>query len=249
MKTLVVLLSLTLGAQDSVATAPGFQYGPPSSPLSWQDSTNTKTLDVSRFSPQRNVFGSAHHPATVQVVTLNDDRPYGEAGSQTVWLARYENVPLLGPDGETEESIAMSVAFNGAGDPICAFTDPAPHWLKPALPQTVETRVAQERWTTSSASYGDLSATLTDVLGAVWAIYGLNPNRTAQVILRPRFVQNTFPATMVDGHLVPATPPENVWIVEVLGTAVLKDHGIIFTTLIAELRDRDLSEIIGMRWY
>jgi hypothetical protein len=87
---------------------------------------------IRSFTPQQNVLGAALETNSVQRVTFRESRPYGEATEpQTVWLARYEAVPINADNGRHSASVPLSLVFDASSSALlCAFTDPAPTWAR-----------------------------------------------------------------------------------------------------------------------
>ena len=231
------------------ADGPQLQYGPPVSPLFFKDLEPTKPSSTVEFSPRREFLGVSKQPASVKMVELLDEHPYGENGRRTVWLARYELVRVQAPDTSRSAAVALSLAFDTAtSDLLCAFTDPAPRWARSTLPPLdPEAHTAEEGWKSSPAHYEELRSTLTEVLAVLWKRSGVDPSKTGQIVIRPRFVANPNFVNTVDRS--PLYPPANVWIVEVLGTVVMRRHFLgqehLLTTLVAHVRDGDLKVLPG----
>jgi hypothetical protein len=230
------------------AEAPPVEYGPPASPLSWQEIEPAKSGETPAFAP-RGV--ELQQPASVKRVEFQDRRPYGEVGHRDIWLARYESVPVRRPDS-TFAAVTVSLAFDAeAGNLFCAFTDPTPTWAKPKGylgDDDIEAKMS-ERWRVFPARYGELRSTLTEVLAAAWRHCGADPGREGQIIVRPRWIQNKLRKsnpTDPDGPTLPPDPACNMWIIEVLGAFIMERYGANLTTQIAVIRDGDLHYTGGM---
>lgn len=233
-----LLLSATAGAWTSPLTS-----GPALSPVSFKAVESAKVSLAREFAPRRNILGVTKQPVSVKLMQLEDQRPYGEIPQRMVWLARYEEVRVQTSDGSRGPAVvALSLAFDAStNELLCAFTDPAPRWaLPPHPPLNPETHTAKEGWGRAPAHYDELRSTVTEVLGVLWRRYGADPSKAGQIVLRPRFVSN--PTFVKTEDRSPLYPPSNVWVVEVLGTVLIRDP---FTTLVAHIRDSDLVILPG----
>jgi hypothetical protein len=91
----------------------------------------------------------------------------------------------------------------------------------------------------------NLQSTLTAVLGALWENFAIDPTKAGQIVIRPRFVtEKVHPKDAHTGEPI-VQPPMNVWIVEVLGTVVMRRGNWLPTVLVAQFRDGDLKMLIG----
>ena len=223
-------------------------YGPSASPLSWKALRPEQPIKEAEFSLSRGRLGDVpEHPMSLQLADLKDGRPYGDKEERRVILARFEPVLVRAPEDKSPASITLTVACDAATkELVCAFTDPSPRWIVSTLdPGVVDSSAIDDGWEMSPARYDSLKSSLTDVLAAAWRTFGVDPSKTGQVIIRPRFVANKYPAEQ--GTLVPRYRPCNVWIVEMLGTEIIKhrvfgaDHNL--TTLVAQFRDGDLTQL------
>jgi len=214
------------------------------SPLSWSVVETLKPGD-SKFVPPAGVLGVLRPPATIERVEFQDQRPYGERKERSIWLVRYQSVPIRGP---RLASVPLSVAFDAVtGDVVCAFTDPAPVWAHGVWAPKVAVRWEADRESTTTrlwgeapapAKYESLKATLTEVLEALWKQEGIAPDSAGQIILRPRFFMNTWPKIgSINGP--PMYPPANRWIVEVLGRFIQEALEQKLTTLVVSFVDVD----------
>ena len=229
------------------AGAPAAQHGPPASPLSWEELPTTQPSAPASFTPPGNVLGAAIELRSVRKVAFSDERPYGEDGRRrTVWLARYEAVPVQADSGRRCTSVTLSLAFDAAGGGLlCALTDPAPTWARsPTESKEIESRGS---WNLEvhPAEYENLRSTLTGVLGALWENFAVDPTKAGQIVIRPRFVkEEVHPKNAITGEPI-VQPPTNVWFVEVLGTVVMSRGDWFPTVLVAQFRDGDLKMLIG----
>ncbi len=244
---------LALAGATEIARSQVQQYGPPASPLSWTVVETKKPLDRSAFPASRDLLGDVpDHPVSVRLANLIDERPFGERKERRVYLARFESVTVRAPDDTTHASIALTVAYDAqSNDLVCAFTDPSPQWAVSTLPAAdITSRAKDAGWEISPARYDALKSSLTDVLAAAWKRFAVDPSKEGQVIIRPRFVANKFPADNVQGTYVAQYPPSNVWIVEALGAVVMvrRVDGEVWnlTTLVAQFRDGDLMDLPSM---
>jgi hypothetical protein len=246
-RVVVAVLSLVAAtesrsASDDPEKSPQTLYGPSRSPISWREVEDLGPSKSAQFSPPRDLLGTSQKPVSVRRVELKDERPYGEAEHRAVWLVRYQAVEVQRLDALSSGSVTLSLAFDVAtNELVCAFTEAVESWPQSTLPAVdIASRVSDER-TITPAHYDDLQSTLPEVLSATWKSSGADPSQSGQIIIRPRFVASRLPAREVNGQLVPVYPPCNVWIVEVLGTVVLKHHGAFFTTFVGMFRDGDLE--------
>lgn len=251
---LIVAGVASLLLTTSIASATREQtYGPADSPVSWQAVEPPVRIASERIDVDA-VLGIAKPPVSVESVVLKDRRPYGEAIQQQVVLIRYELVPVRGPRGEPTASVFLSLAVdvetNGV---VCAFTEPAPQWPRTDEPEFVtferDLQAAAIDFfgeTPSPADYASLRSTVTEVLEALWKQEGINPSKTGQIIIRPRFFQNIWPKEEVNGELVPVNQPANMWIVEVLGTPIQEALGELLTSLVVVFFDEDLVWVRSM---
>ena len=132
----------------------------------------------------------------------------------------------------------LSAAFDATtGDLVCAFTDPAPRWIRSKLkPVDFEARIRESRRSElAPAVYDSLQSTPGDILGALLGAWNIDLHTVGQIVLRPRFVTALFPARRFEGQLIPTIPPSNMWIVEVLGTKADEENGC--ATRVVEFRD------------
>jgi hypothetical protein len=254
MRYLLCLLAAAPLLVTEIARGDGehVRYGPPASPLSWQMDEAKMPKSTAGFVPPHNLLGISRQPTSVKRAELQDQRPYGEQGRRTVWVVRYESVSVQAPDSSYMASVTLSLAFDASTHQLyCAFTEPAPYWLRPAVVEDIEKKAQDggRRWTPSPAQYEALRSTPTEVLGALWRTYDVDPSKAGQIILRPRFVANKTPLEMVNGEAVPKYQPSNVWIVEVLGTPLLRRQQGVLTTLVAQFRDGDLLNLPTMTTY
>jgi hypothetical protein len=235
------LATLLLAASPHGAS-PEIRYGPPASPLSWSVVETLKPGATGVFTPPDRVLGVSQTPARIERAEFQDERPYGEAKQRSIWLVRYESVPIREPGGAQSALVPLSVAFDAVtGNPVCAFTDPAPVWAHgvwdPKIAVTWETTTRLWGEAPAPAQYATLQATLTEVLEALWKQTGIAPDRAGQIILRPRFFTNTWPKKEINGP--PVYPPANRWIVEVLGRYIQEALGQPLTTLVVCFLDVD----------
>jgi len=230
-----IRLSLLIVPLFAVTITEGAElyHGPPASPLSWSD-MEPKPGEV--FSSPQDILGAPRLPVSVKLVEFTDQRPYGEARRQVVWLARYDS--LVVHCGGLTASIALSLAFESAtGRLLCAFTDPSPKWARSTDPTgDIESTMG---WKMYPAQYESLHSKVTDVIAVMWKIYNADPGKVGQVVIRPRFNKNEFRT------LVLHTPPSNVWLVEVLGKYAAERRGDVWTTLVIAWRDGDLEQLFG----
>jgi hypothetical protein len=245
----VLVLPALFVATAGIAAAE-IPEGPPVTPVSWQvrEETDPKKAAVL---PLQKCLGTPSQPASVKRVEFQDQRPYGDVGQRTAWLVRYAAVPVQVQTTETSASatVAVSVAFDAiTNDLFCAFTDPAPVWPRSGWDYAeIESR-ARNRWDFSVARQAELQSTLTQVLNAVWR-EGADPRRSGQIVIRPRWVQSKLrkiDPQDPDGPSLPPDPPCNMWVIEILGTFIMEQHGAPLTTNFMVLRDGDLKFKGGM---
>ena len=216
-----------------------FEEGPAANPLSWEPVRWRKKAVATPFRPRQRIANMDRTPASLDLVRLRDARPYGEKGSRDVWLARYDSVRVQIDSTRTAVVEHLTAAFDATtGDLVCAFTDPAPRWIRSKLkPVDFEARVRESRHSElAPAAYDSLQSTPGDILGALLGSWNLDLSTVGQIVLRPRFVASQFPARRFEGKLTPVIPPSNTWIVEVLGfKADLEEYGC--ASLVVEFRD------------
>jgi len=242
-----------LGALAGGAGAQGSAIAPAASPVVCTPVQGMHPVDAAVFQRSRDAAGDvSKHPSSVHPHNLNDARPYGEAAERVVEIALFDAVPVRSPEAWQSSRVRLSLAFDDrSGALVCAFTEPKSAWVASKTdPASIEGRVLKAGWHTEPA-HGDLTSTLTEVLEALWRRFGVDPATAGQVVIRPRFVTNDYPADEAEGgKLVPRYPPANVWIVEVLGTVVGEktdhDERRVFTTLVAQFRDGDLESLPSM---
>jgi hypothetical protein len=238
-----------LGAFAGGARSQGSALTPAASPIVCTPVQGMHPVDAAVFQRSRDAVGDvSKHPSSVHPYNLNDARPYGEAAERVVEVAVFDAVPVRSPDEWQSSRVRLSLAFDDeSGALVCAFTEPKSVWVASKTdPASLEGRAVTAGWHTGPA-HGDLTSKLTEVLEALWRRFGIDPAKAGQVVIRPRFVTNDYPA---EGKLGPRYPPANVWVVEVLGTVVGEktdhDEKRVFTTLVAQFRDGDLESLPSM---
>jgi len=81
-------------------------------------------------------------------------------------------------------------------------------------------------------------------------IHGMVPTKAGQIIIRPRTLAQKTGGYDEDGKALPPPAPENVWVIEqvgsVLGTRHLGDREHTLTTNVMFLRDGDLQNRGGL---
>lgn len=235
------------------ARSQGSALSPAASPIVCTPVQRMHPVDAAVFQRSRDAVGDvSKHPSSVHPYNMNDARPYGEAVERVVEVALFDAVPVRSPDAWQSSRVRLSLAFDDeSGALVCAFTEPKSVWVASKTdPASLEGRAVKAGWHTDPAR-GDLTSTLTEVLEALWRRFAIDPAKAGQVVIRPRFVTNDYPADETEGgKLVPRYPPANVWVVEVLGTVVGEktdhDETRIFTTLVAQFRDGDLESLPSM---
>ncbi len=217
-----------------------FEEGPSASPLSWKP-VESRTAT---FAPMQRIAKADRRPISVDLVRLRDARPYGEKGQRDVWLARYDSVSVQIDSTRTLVVRNLLAAFDATtGNLVCAFTDPAPRWIRSKLkPVDFEARVRKSRHSElAPAAYANLQSTPGEILGVLLGVWNIDLDTVGQVVLRPRFVTAQLPARRFEGELTPIIPPSNTWIVEVLGFKADLEFGC--ASMVAECRD-DTREMI-----
>lgn len=244
--------AVVMAAAVALAQTAGPDRGPSQGPVTVTPVKTTRRVSAAAFLKAREIIGNvAQQVTSVHAVELEDARPYGEVAQRTVELARFESVPVRSPNGWESVSIPLSLAFDAdTGAFVCAFTDAKDEWVRSPLDSgAIEKRVADAGWKTAPC-HGPLASTLVDVIEAAWKRFGVDPGKAGQVVIRPRFVTNAYPADEVGGKMVPRIPPADVWIVEILGVVVMErddEYGHrSLTTLVAQFRDGDLESLPSM---
>lgn len=247
---LMLMISTSLSAMTVRADATTIEQGPPISPLAWQV-LDAKSGNSMEGGLHDSLLGSTRQATSVIRVRFRDERPYGETQEQNVWLARYDSVPVGSPDEVNVAGVTLFLAFQDTGELLCAFTPPAKSWARPPAIKALSIEASTNaRWTMSPAHYGSIRSTLTDVMATLWKSFGVDPRKTGQLVLRPRFVAEREAKQDINGNLVPSDGPANAWIVEVLGTAaarrVLLGEERVLTTRVDLFRDGDLKYLGGV---
>jgi len=221
------------------------------SPISWQAVEAKSGLKVNPIRYET-ALGVSLSPTSVTSAMLRDQRSYGGEEQRAISLACYESVPVAGAKDGTRASVTLYLAFDEtSGDLECAFTPSAPYWARPPdiNAMSVEASIAA-RWNTSRAEHGNLKSAPVEVLAALWSHFGVDPSKSGQIIIRPRYVAEKEPSYDVDGKLVAQDGPANVWIVEVLGTVVARrrlfGEDRLLTTRVDLFRDGDLKYLGGV---
>jgi hypothetical protein len=230
-----------ISSQPPEPTPSLFEEGPPTSPLSWKPVGSRKTAT---FAPLQRIASADRHPISVDLVRFRDARPYSDKGQRDVWLARYDSVRVQIDSTRTLVMEHLSAAFDATtGNLVCAFTDPAPRWIRSKLkPVDFEARVRKSRQSKiAPAAYANLQSTPGEILGALLGMWDMDLSTVGQIVLRPRFVTAQLPARRFEGKLTPVIPPSNTWIVEVLGIKMDLEYGC--ASMVAEFRD-DTREMI-----
>jgi hypothetical protein len=216
------------------------------SPLSWR---SLKTTEAGALAPRS--LGHAIrdsklvNQAAMEQVELSDARPYGEATTTRALLMRIDAVPVEIANGR-RANVTLTVAVDAVtNELICAFTPESQDWVFPVVSSTgIEETVQNVGIVSSPARYSRLRSSLEEVLAALWEGFAVNPARSGQIIIRPRFVEYTRAFRDVEKR-IPLHEPCNVWLVEVLGTKIteheLGGRMIPVTTLVANFRDGDLK--------
>ena len=229
-----------ISSQPPKPTPSQFEEGPATSPLSWKP-VESRTAT---FAPLQRIAIADRRPISVDLVRFRDARPYGDKGQRDVWLARYDSVRVQIDSTRTLVVGQLSAAFDATtGNLVCAFTDPAPRWIRSKLkPVDFEARVRKSRHSElAPAAYANLQSTPGEILGALLGVWSIDLNTVGQIVLRPRFVTAQLPARRFEGKLTPVIPPSNTWIVEVLGFKADLEYGC--ASLVTEFRD-DTREMI-----
>jgi len=216
------------------------EYGSAASPLTWHE-VDEPTAEASvPFSPHHEYVGFDTQVTSVKKVEFEDARPYGEDGKCLVWLVRYETVSIPAPDSSRSATVSLSLAYDVAtGNLLCAFTDPAAIWAR--SPKTS----AQIEWVGklgckfSPARFEALESTLVEVLRALWESTRVEPSKTGQIVIRPRFATCRTPSKLVGGKHVPIHAPANVWHIEMMGGVFIDRGDWQGTTIIAKYSDTE----------
>jgi hypothetical protein len=203
-------------------------------------------------------LGREQEPTSLERMELQDDHPYGEKKKRDVWLARYEAVPVLAPDRKDSVAVALTLAFDTESwNLLCAFTDPAARWPPSrAGLQEIAARGSLD-CQFSPAHYDSLQATVTDILRALWDAFHVDPSKAGQIILRPRFVTREHPMRQVvdpkhpwerhsEGPIIPGFLSSSIWVVEVLGTIILRRRDTLYTSLVAQFHDEKRAFVIAL---
>jgi hypothetical protein len=224
-----------MSSQPPKPTPSQFEEGPAASPLSWKSIGSRKHA---AFAPRQLIASINRRPVSVALVHFRDARPYGEKGQCDAWLARYDSVRVQIDSTRSAMVEYLSAAYDATtGNLVCAFTDPAPRWIRSTLkPVDFEARVRESRHSElAPAAYDNLQSTAGDILGALLGERNIDLRTVGQIVLRPRFVTAQFPARRFEGKLTPVIPPSNTWIVEVLGFKADPEYG--WASMVAEFRD------------
>lgn len=231
-------------SQPPEPAPPAVKEGPPDSPLTWKPLRARRKGDVRAFAPAQRIAPFNGNPRSVTLAHLKDDRPYGESAERDVWIAVYDSI-LVRADSARSAVVRLSGAFDAqTGDLVCAFTDPAPRWMRSvSKPRDVEAEFKQSKQVLPAA-YASLRSTPAELLAEMWRVFGIDPRNAAQIVMRPRFITAEFPARPFEGRYIPVRQPSNQWIVEVLGT-VTPLGGYEWTTLVALFLDGDLTMYEG----
>jgi len=188
----------------------------PQSPFSWDLLPRSNTEKA--FAIDESILGVSLQPSSVSLVTLHDQRPYGETQDSPAWLVRYKQVPVPGPEGEPPTPVTLLLFFQvSTNQLIAACTEAAPVWAKTEW----TSRHITERailWEFFPLESNALHSSIVEVLTHLWKTRTVNPTRVGQITIRPRqFIRRT----VIDSDDVPAPQSKSVgWVVEVLGTNI-----------------------------
>jgi hypothetical protein len=173
-----------------------------------------------------------------------------------VLLLRYESLTI-----DSKWIVNLSAAFDAAtGYLLCAFTDPAPTWIRSRTTSSDIVTKAGHEYSFAPAHYSDLRSNLVDVLAKLHRtfvidaskaprLFGDRPGDPAgcgQIVIRPRFITNRLRRWDHATGTPIELPPVNAWVVEVLGTLVDRDAYFPKSNLVAEFRDGDLELLLGV---
>lgn len=201
-----------------LASAAPATMGPPTSPISW-----SKTEDAALKKPQdldAKSLGIVQRPASVTLVTLQDERPYGGTTGETAWLVRYDRVPVPAPDGGAPVAVTLFVVRQHLTHQIlAAYTEAAASWPQCAATTADIRKRAAIAWETFPLPSIALESSVLDVLGHVWKETKSNPAECGQIILRPRGFTRKVIMRDENGDPIPQTRA-NGWVVEVLGKQI-----------------------------
>ena len=154
------------------------------------------------------------------IVTVNDQHGFSENMiDRTAWLVQFEGVRVRNSRLDWERVVDVNVVLDETDRRLLvAFTNPLDSWVEPAVPERdPEKEGARSGWTVSPLGNALVKSSVVEVLEAVSKSMGVDPSETGQIVLRPRFVANRYPAKLIEGVLVPEREPAVVWIVQVLG--------------------------------
>lgn len=170
-------------------------------------------------------LGKVAAPTSAQLMLVTDEHSFGEEMScRRAWVISFRSLELVLNDREV--TVDMDLVL----DPdtrrlLAAFTPAKSQWVEPMLPtRDPEAEGEKDGWTVSPLAAHDVTSKVSDVLAKVLASQGIDLCEAGQIIIRPRWVSNKWPAVEKEGQMVPLRNPGPVWIVEILGTRT-ENHG------------------------
>ena len=196
------------------------------SPLTWREVTGPcsispqQALDLSRkYLGRSDIAGS-----TPQLVDLTDRDTLGVRNvDRRLYLTLFDSVPFTRNFQDDSLAIDLHVGVDAeSGQLAVAFTPAKAEWIEPMTPRRSADAVAVEAgWTMSAAPHDGMSSTLIEVLDAVFEQYGRVSIDAGQVVVRPRWIVQKFPARLEGETLIPIRPPSRAWLVHTMGELLI----------------------------
>ena len=168
-------------------------------------------------------------------VTFHDDEPHRDS-------RRLGDTARCAP-------VSVNLVFDDDGRLVCVFADSEGEWALPedGLLQPLAS-VARDPlgWTFGGPVHGVLKSTIPEVLGEVWAVFGVDPSAARFIAIRPRLVGFSHPGadTTLDAEPSEAELTAR-WIVEVRGSVVQVRNGYPYTGLLAAATDGNPQQLQG----
>ena len=200
----------------------------PDSPLSWRTVSETPALDVSAARGRAATYLGVPDAQAVsyEVGRITDRNELGDPVSDRLAYAfLFPSVPWeRNFEGRVDAGqVDLQVVVDArTGELILAFTPARSEWVeRDNSPFRPLNDVAEENgWTLLPAAVPDLRSTIADVLQAAFAQYAPMIAEAGQIVIRPRWVEQKFPARLDGEILVPLRSPGLGWIVHTMGSVV-----------------------------
>jgi hypothetical protein len=221
------------------------------SPISWErrSGASPASAEVAKAADAASTW-TGLPPDHTDFVRLTDRRPFGRLAESDAWLSTFEHVRITLERGK-ESYVTLYVAVSAdTKEPFLAFTPASSVWPERTLPARDPKKAAEKNGWAVTPVEGRVTGRVQHVLSVLNRNLGLDPAQCGQIILRPRYIANKWPAKTDDGERIPVLEPQNVWIFEILGTVILDNVGPDgkqrITGMVGQILDKDLKFIRGI---